>query len=219
MAFPAWLTPVSPSPRGHTDMKDDKWVPNDDYQAAMNMYLGIDSPDTTSHLYLGFKSYLSIITGGYSPAKFVFWLEKAYIIIRQQTIAEPAKDWPVLLRRETLITIYIAGVICGQILIALRRRRGIATVTIGVATGVRFVTKDFERLNWFQQRWWTLIVFLLLDGPLSTILGNAVFGFGPAERRQRKSGRDRYEHLLQYPNVVFFGSILRIGSCYLTTSR
>lgn len=52
-----------------------------------------------------------------------------------------------LLRRETSIGIYIAEAISGHLNLALIRFRELAGISIGVAAGVRFVTKDSERLN------------------------------------------------------------------------
>lgn len=70
LVLSAYRAAVLLSEKGHTDLGDYKWNPHDDYQPAMDMYLGTDSTDTTPRFALGFGNYLDTITGRYLPTKF-----------------------------------------------------------------------------------------------------------------------------------------------------
>lgn len=72
LTLPAYLTPALSSSREYTDMEDDKWDEGENYQAAMDLYLGTLSADTSYHPSLGFASFVNIIRGEYSPAKVEF---------------------------------------------------------------------------------------------------------------------------------------------------
>ncbi len=183
------------------------------------MYLGTDSTDTTPRFALGFGNYLDTINGRYLPTIFELSTGK-YLRVQMTANYRRASQGLDGIGVDRDFDYYIY---CGN-------EAWSDSVCANAPTWNSW--SYYWGGNWGPVRQQSLgkaiiddrntdkrrIVLLLLDSALSIVLGNAEFGFSPAECRRRKSGWDRHERVLPDSDVVFHGSMFRPVPCCLKPS-